>query len=104
MEDCQMGQTNENQKVETPATPERKITAQYVVTRYENGSASVENLGAEGIPELPAQELFADVESLAKLIAEERISRVAAALARESILRDIAQSEEQANTPVEPQE
>lgn len=58
---------------------EKKAVVAYVVTRYDNGETKITNYKEEGLelPELSDEELYRDVEEVAKLIQHKRMEQAA---------------------------
>lgn len=58
---------------------EKKLVMAYVVKRYENGDTDIENAEVEGVelPKLTNEEMYKDVEEVAKLIKHKRIENAA---------------------------
>ena len=56
---------------------ERKVAVAYTVTRYEDGSIDVTDAGVEGATVLTSEEIYKDVEDVARIIANKRIENAA---------------------------
>lgn len=58
---------------------EKKVVTAYIVKRYDNGDIDVENAGLEGTTELKSEEMYKDIEDVAKVIELKRIENAALA-------------------------
>lgn len=56
---------------------EKKVVVAYVVKRYEDGSVDVEDAKLEETQEMGSEEIFKDIEDVAKLIANKRVENAA---------------------------
>ena len=58
---------------------EKKLVMAYVVKRYDNGDTDIENFEVEGteLPKLTNEEMYRDVEDVAKLIKHKRMEQAA---------------------------
>lgn len=58
---------------------EKKLVMAYVVKRYDNGDTDIENAEIEGVelPKLTNEEMYRDVEEVAKLIKHKRMEQAA---------------------------
>jgi len=56
---------------------EKKVVASYTVTRYEDGSVDVKNVEVEGATEMPTEDIYRDIEEVAKMIATKRVENAA---------------------------
>lgn len=56
---------------------EKKIVTAYIVKRYENGDIDVEDAKLEGTEPLQSEQIYKDVEEVARVIANKRIENAA---------------------------
>ena len=58
---------------------DKKLVMAYVVKRYENGDTDIENAEVEGVelPKLTNEEMYKDVEEVARIIAHKRVENAA---------------------------
>ena len=56
---------------------EKKVVASYTVVKYDDGSIDVKDAGVEGAAVLGSEEIYKDIEDVAKVIANKRIENAA---------------------------
>lgn len=56
---------------------ETKVVVAYVVKRYENGAIDVENLEVEGAEKLDDEQIYRDIEDVARIIEKKRVENAA---------------------------
>lgn len=56
---------------------EKKVVTAYVVKRYENGDIDVEDAGLEGTEPMTSEQIYKDIEDVAKLVANKRVENAA---------------------------
>lgn len=56
---------------------EKRVAVAYVVKRYENGDIDVEDAKLEGTEEVTSEQIYKDIEDVAKVIANKRIENAA---------------------------
>jgi hypothetical protein len=55
----------------------KKVVTAYVVKRYENGDIDVEDAGLEGTETLQSEQIYKDIEDVARVIANKRVENAA---------------------------
>ena len=74
---------------------EKKISVKYSIIRYEDGSIDVEDAGVEGTTPLASEQIYKDIEDVAKIIELKRVENAASAGAFNGIARFYAQVQAQ---------
>lgn len=65
------------ENLEINQTQEPKVSFAYVVKHFEDGSVTVEDANIEGTTRISANEMYADIEDVAKTIGLRRVSDAA---------------------------